>query len=293
MTDHFHCGDLSVTRITDMPRFALALDFLLPAASLDALQPHRACLDGAHVDFATGEVLLGVHSLLVRHGGMVILVDTCVGECKPRERRADWHNRRASGYLEALAREGLRPEDVDLVMCTHLHADHVGWNTMLEDGRWVPTFPRARYVFGRAECDHWQAEEARAAGVANHGAWADSVAPVIAAGQADLAAAGDLLHDVLRITDMAGHSPGQIGLEMATPEGAVMFCGDAVHSPVQLFFPDWASRFCHDPVQAVATRRALLDRAATEGMILFPAHLRDALGLRVERAGAGFVPRYL
>ncbi|MEI4487779.1 MBL fold metallo-hydrolase [Frigidibacter sp. MR17.14] len=293
MADHFHAGGLSVARITDMPRFALGLDFLLPEARLDALVPHRDWLAGDHVDFDRAEILLGVHSLLVRTGGLVILVDTCVGECKPRERRADWHNRKASGYLEALAHEGLAPEDVDIVLCTHLHADHVGWNTRLQDGRWVPTFPRARYVCGAAEAAHWEAEEAASPGQANHGAWGDSVAPLIAEGLLDRVEPGAELAGGLMIRDLAGHSPGQIGVEIATPEGGAVFCGDAIHSPVQLAFPQWSSRFCADPAQAVTTRQALLERAVGEGLILFPAHLRGALGIRVQRAGAGFRPVWL
>ncbi|MEI4473809.1 MBL fold metallo-hydrolase [Frigidibacter sp. MR17.24] len=293
MTDHFEAGGMTVTRITDLPRFALALDFLFPGADAGMLAPHRALLAGDHVDFDTAEVLLGVHSLLVRRDGLVILIDTCVGECKPRPRRADWHNRKASGYLEALAREGLRPEDVDIVLCTHLHADHVGWNTRLVDGRWVPTFPKARYICGAAEFAHWQAQEAAAPGAANHGAWADSVAPLLEAGCLERLSPGEAAIEGLVIRDLAGHSPGQIGLEITCAEGGAVFCGDAIHSPVQMLLPDWTSRFCHDPAQAVATRRALLSRAADLGLMLFPGHFRGALGARVTRADEGFVPDWL
>ncbi|MGR3200223.1 MAG: MBL fold metallo-hydrolase, partial [Paracoccus sp. (in: a-proteobacteria)] len=150
-TDLLTLGDARISRITDMDPFALPLTFLFPGAVPEALEAHRSSLAPWHVDFAAGSVLLGVHSLLLQAGGLNILIDTCVGACKPRPARPEWHQRRAAGYLAALSRAGLAPEDIDIVLCTHLHADHVGWNTRLQDGRWVPTFPRARYVIGRQE----------------------------------------------------------------------------------------------------------------------------------------------
>ncbi|MCA0042534.1 MBL fold metallo-hydrolase [Celeribacter litoreus] len=293
MTDQINFGSFSVTRINDLPRFALDLDFLLPGATLEALMPFKAVLDGDHVDFATSEILLGVHSLLIRDKGFVALIDTCVGECKPRGRRADWHNRRASGYLEALAREGLRPEDINLVMCTHLHADHVGWNTCLQNGEWVPTFPNARYIMGREELAHWAAEEQAAPGVANHGAYADSVLPIVAAGLADLVSAGDTVADQFHVCGLPGHSVGQIGLEMSSSKGDILFCGDAIHSPVQTFFPDWSSRFCHDPALSTKTRRDLMTSAADKGTLLIPAHFRGALGMRVTSRDDHFIPEFI
>ena len=284
-------GPAQLSRITDLDRFALPLGFFMPDADVAELRPHADTLAPHHFDFETNEVLLGLHSLLLRVGGLNILIDTCVGECKPRPRRADWHDRKASGYLEALAAQGLRPEDVDIVLCTHLHADHVGWNTRLSGGRWVPTFPNARYLIGRSELAHWQSEEARRPGHHNHGAYADSVLPVIEAGQVETVDDGFALARGLTILPLPGHSPGQVGLSlMQGRQTQAIFCGDAIHSPLQVYRPDYNSAFCADPALAARVRAALIRRAEEEGCLLIPAHLRHAAGMRVTRAGAGHAP---
>lgn len=284
--------DITLERIIDLDPFRLPLDFLFPDANLDALKPAQGWLDGWHVDFASAEVLLGVQSHLLRVGGRIILVDTCVGDCKQRPARPEWHQRSGADYLHRLAAAGVRPEDVDVVFCTHLHADHAGWNTRLEDGRWVPTFPNARYLVGRAELRHWMAEEARAPGVAGHGVYADSVLPILEArlmdeieDGADLGTALTLEPGLLQSCDLSGHSPGQLGLRLSHPGGRLLLCGDAVHSPLQLAQPDWSSRFCFDGAEAARKRRTLLAELAESGDLLVPAHLRGALALRVQVEG--------
>ena len=284
-------GQTRIDKITDLDPFVLPASLLLPGRDLSELAHEAALLAPDHVDFTAGTLLISLHSFLLRTDTLTILVDTCVGECKPRPRRADWYNRQATGYLRRLAGVGVKPEEVDVVLCTHLHADHVGWNTRLKDGRWVPTFPNARYIMGQDELAHWQAEEAASPGAHNHGAYTDSVLPVIEAGLAEPVADGFALSKGLRIIPLRGHSPGQVGLELESEgEGNAVFCGDAIHSPVQVFRPDWSSGFCHDPAQAAATRRTLLDRAADQNLLLLPAHTRKAFGFRVRREGAGYRP---
>ena len=147
-------------------------------------------------------------------------------------------------------------------MCTHLHADHVGWNTRLDSGRWVPTFANARYVMSQTEIDH-RAGEAAAKPEANHGSFQDSVLPVVERGLVTTVEAGAEIADGARLLALPGHAPGQIGLEFAAGNGErVVFCGDAIHSPAQVFQPEWSSAFCHDQSLARTTRRALLERAA-------------------------------
>nr|WP_174803034.1 MBL fold metallo-hydrolase [Martelella limonii] len=278
-------------KIVDLDPFVLPFDLILPGRDPNALLPHADLLSPDHVDFEGGNLLLSLHSFLLKIGGLTILIDTCVGEHKPRPRRADWNARTDTAYLAGLAAAGVRPEDVDIVMCTHLHADHVGWNTRLEGGRWVPTFPKARYLIGAAELAHWQAEEARAPGAANHGAYTDSVLPVIEAGLVERVEDGFSLGRGMAITGLAGHAPGQIGLDLDCGNGShAHFCGDAFHSPVQVYHPDWSSRFCHDPALAAALRTRLLAEAAENDTLLLPAHLRNAFGMRIRRAGAGFRP---
>jgi glyoxylase-like metal-dependent hydrolase (beta-lactamase superfamily II) len=290
----FDLGNATLEKIVDIDPFRLPLNFLMPAADIEALRPHRALLEPHHVDFDSGEVLLGLHSLLLRVGGLTILIDACVGEHKPRPRRADWHDRAGSGYLERLAAAGVRPEDVDIVLCTHLHADHVGWNTRLENGRWVPTFPRARYLIGGTELAHWQAEEARDPGRHNHGAYTDSVLPVVEAGLVETVEDGFEVGRGARLIGLPGHSPGQIGLCLDCAGGRqAFFCGDVVQSPVQVLRPDWSSQFCSDKDMATRTRVDLFERAAEADSWVIPAHLRHARAMRILRDAAGHKPEFV
>lgn len=284
-----HLGPgVTLERALDLSPFTLPFDLLFPGRDIADLDGARDWLAPLHVDFAAQTILLDVQSHVLRIGDKVILIDTCVGEHKHRPRRADWHNRAATGYLDRLAALGLRAEDVDVVFCTHLHTDHVGWNTRLENGRWVPTFPRARYLVGEAELAHWLAEEARAPGEANHGCFADSVQPVLDAGLmetvadgADLCCGMALEATTLTVTPTPGHTPGHRALTLRRRDVTALLCGDAIHTPAQLYRPDWYSRFCSDGPLAVATRRALLQEATEHGHILVPGHLRGAMAMRV------------
>jgi glyoxylase-like metal-dependent hydrolase (beta-lactamase superfamily II) len=279
---------ISINRIVDLDLFAIPLETIFPDGRVQALRPFADAL-ADHFDFAAGKVLLTIQSHLVRFGGKTILIDTCVGEHKARPLRPEWDNRSATRYLTHLAAAGCTPHDVDIVMCTHLHADHVGWNTRLESGRWVPTFPKARYVISQREIDQ-RTEEAAKSPAANHGSFQDSVLPILDAGLVHVQKPGDQITDGAMIVDLAGHAPGQIGLDVAAGEDAhFLFCGDAIHSPVQVFQPDWSSGFCLDQAQAARTRRALLRRAANEDLRLVPGHLRG-MSMRVTEQNGAFVP---
>jgi glyoxylase-like metal-dependent hydrolase (beta-lactamase superfamily II) len=280
-------GDARLDRVADLPRFELGLTTLFPGAAPSVLEGDRSWLEP---QFMSGDVLaLSVHSVVLRVDGRVILIDTCVGEHKPRPRQRPWNERSDTGYLAGLAALGLGVEDIDIVFCTHLHADHVGWNTRLLDGRWVPTFPRARYLMGRAELAAWQ-QAAAANPQVNHGSFADSVLPAIAAGQVDRVDAGHELLDGVVVCPLPGHSPGQVGLRLHRCGERALFCGDAIHHPVQLVRPDWSSAFCSDPALARQTRGAMLGEVADQGAWLIPAHFMGLTGMRIRRAGARFMP---
>jgi glyoxylase-like metal-dependent hydrolase (beta-lactamase superfamily II) len=282
-------GSVTVHRVVDMDPFRLPLSFILPQADADSLEEHRALLSQGHVDFATGDVLLAVQSHVVRIGGKTILVDTCVGEMKPRPRRAEWHSRQDSHYLANLAAAGCRPDQIDYVLCTHLHVDHVGWNTRLENGRWVPTFPNARYIVSGKELQHTQSEVARDPQV-NHGSYSDSVLPILEAGLIETVAAGDSIQTGTELVALPGHTPGQTGLRVATGDGAsLVICGDAIHTPVQVLHPQWSSAFCCDGGDAALTRTKLLEESCDCGTLLVPGHLRGA-GMRARRRQGGFLP---
>jgi glyoxylase-like metal-dependent hydrolase (beta-lactamase superfamily II) len=284
-----HHGRARIQRVIDLDPFALSFGFLFPDTTLVALASARELLAGTHIDWPNETVLLAVQSHLVRFAGKTILIDTCVGEHKPRPARPEWHQRANTRYIANLAAAGCAVDDVDIVMCTHLHADHVGWNTRLDSGRWVPTFPKARYLMGKTEVEHF-ARETAANAQANHGSYQDSVLPIIERGLATLAQPNDEIVDGGKLFALTGHTPGQIGLELDEGrEGRIVFCGDAIHSPAQVFLPDLSTRVCADKALAAQTRRKLIERAAAEDLRLVPGHLRGS-SMRIRAAKAGFVP---
>jgi len=284
-------GNTRVDRVIDLDPFALPLGMLFPDASVEALRPHADLLAGTHVDMMGANILLAVQSHLIRLNGKIILIDTCVGENKGRPVRAEWHQRGHTQYLSRLAACGCTVNDIDIVMCTHLHADHVGWNTRLDNGRWVPTFPKARYLIGATELAHWQTTAAEKP-AANHGSYHDSVLPVIERGLVTTTKAGDAIADGATILALPGHTPGQIGLEIAAGSTEkLVFCGDAIHSPVQIVQPEWSSAFCTNRQAAETTRRGLIERAVAEDLRLIPAHLRTGSMQVHEKAGV-FTPAF-
>jgi len=290
----YDLGPATMHRIVDLDPFTLPLSFLFPDADMAMIRHVEPVLAPHHVDYDQGLILLGIQSLLLRTATLTILIDTCVGEHKPRPRRPEWHERSGSAFLERLAGAGVTPEHVDIVLCTHLHADHVGWNTRLSNGRWVPTFSKARYLIGRSELAHWQAEEATKPGEHNHGSYADSVLPIIEGGQCETVDDGFELTRGMTLLPLPGHSPGQMGLCLDCGAGKeALFCGDAIHSPVQVFQPEWASAFCSDPHMAIRQRGALLERAADAGALIVPTHIRQAHGMRVERRAGGYRPVFV
>jgi glyoxylase-like metal-dependent hydrolase (beta-lactamase superfamily II) len=229
---------------------------------------------------------ISVHSFLVRVDGRNILIDTCCGNEKKRSlppvSMQHWP------YLENLALAGLRPQDIDLVMCTHLHFDHVGWNTQLKDGSWVPTFPRARYLFGRQDLEFFSRQRHEAL---HREAFDDSVAPILDAGLAELVDAGSLAHreigDGIWLEDATGHSPGNLCVVAECGGGRAIFSGDCFHHPVQVVRPDAAFFADENPSQASATRWRLLEQYADKDALFFPAHFTGVTAGRVERSETG------
>ena len=276
-------GDARVRTLIDVDPYPISLAMVFPDASEARVAPHRSWLEPMHLKGP--DLILVVQSLLLEVDGRTILIDTCVGEHKQRPHRPLFNNRQNTGFLDRLAALGVKPEQVDTVLCTHLHVDHVGWNTQLRDGRLVPTFPRARYLFGRKELAHWEAIQPRAE--VNQGSFADSVVPILDAGQADLVDDGHELLPGLTLRPLPGHTPGQMGLWLERGGMRALFCGDAVHSPLQLACPELSASFDTDRAQSRITRVAMLEAVEASGSLLVPAHFRGGCGWRIARAGGG------
>ena len=266
-------GDIPVARVVEAEGAFAAVDFLLPAFDSSILQK-SPWLKPAFVD-EQNRVMMSFHSYVIRTPNHTVFVDGCVGNDKERPLRPVWH-RQQGDFLSRLAAAGVQPEEIDVVFCTHLHADHVGWNTQLRDGRWVPTFPNARYLFSKVEYQHWEREHraalARGEPAPNHGSFADSVLPVMDARQADLVAGDHEIEAGLQLEPAPGHTPGGCLLHVRNRGAHGIFSGDVIHTPVQLADPGLSSRFCSDPVLSAKTRTKLLERIAGTPSILFTGH---------------------
>jgi glyoxylase-like metal-dependent hydrolase (beta-lactamase superfamily II) len=205
-----------------------------------------------------------------------------VGNDKERD-LAMW-NRLQGPFLEKLAEAGHPPESVDVVLCTHLHIDHVGWNTRLVEGRWVPTFPNARYLFGRIELEHWLAS----AGDEDRRIMADSVRPVLDAGLADAVEPDHVVTGEVRLEPTPGHTPGHVSVRIRSQGREAVITGDLMHHPVQCAEPLWQSHFDVDPDAARATRRRFLEQQADRDVLVLGTHFAAPTAGHVVRAGAAW-----
>ena len=187
-------------------------------------------------------------------------------------------------YMRTLAAAGLSVDDIDFVMCTHLHVDHVGWNTRLEDGRWVPTFPNARYVFGKTEFDYWTEQHAKA----SVPTFVDSVLPVVEAGRSEIVGNDHELGDHVRILPTPGHTPGHVAFAFGRGKDAAVVSGDLMHSPLQARYPELSFKPDVDPAQSAATRRGFLERYCDTETLCCTAHFPSPSVGKIRRKGNGF-----
>jgi len=230
----------------------------------DALDAHRHWLEPWALCPDSGQLILAVQSYLVRTGRHTVLIDTCVGCDKAYDWYPLWNKRTDRGWLARLAAAGVGPEEIDYVFCTHLHADHCGWNTQMIDGRWVPTFPNAKYILAKSEVAH-----ARAGDLSQY---RESVLPVIEAGQAVLVDTDYGLDDEIWLEPTPGHTPGHVAVGLAANGDEAVMCGDLIHSPIQCLYPDWRYAIDSDPEQGNATRRAFLEANCARGRLVLTAH---------------------
>jgi glyoxylase-like metal-dependent hydrolase (beta-lactamase superfamily II) len=214
-----------------------------------------------------------------------INVDTCLGNDKARDIPAWSHLQ--TGFIADLAAAGYPRESIDTVLCTHLHVDHVGWNTMLVDGRWVPTFPNARYLIGRAEFDYWREEEAR---LEDHSRspFHDSVAPVFEAGLVDLVETDHRVCEEVALEPTLGHTPGHVSIRIRSQGREALITGDFAHHPCQLAHPEWASSADYDPAASTATRRRMFETLAGGDVLVIGTHFAAPTAGHVVSDGAAW-----
>ncbi|MCP5041562.1 MAG: MBL fold metallo-hydrolase [bacterium] len=267
-------GQVRITRIQELE--LPGLTWLLPDATAESL----AGIDwiGPFVD-AKGEGLASVHALLIEAPGCTVVVDTCIGNDKERSIRG-W-NHLQTKFLEDFDTAGAGVGAVDAVVCTHLHVDHVGWNTRLVDDRWVPTFENARYLFGRVEWEHWNVDEDEI----QQQVMIDSVRPIFDSDQVDLVETDHQICNEVRLEPTPGHTPGHVSVHISSCGEQAVITGDLMHHPGQIAHPEWCSNADSDRARALDTRRGFLARYAETPTLVIGTHFAGPTAGRLARDG--------
>jgi len=276
--NNWQVGNVKITRVIEM-QVSGGSKFILPDATRDAVQkidwltPHFAEPDG--------RLIMSIHALIIEVGDRRVMVDTCLGNDK--ERGIPGWNMRHGPFLEDISAAGYPRESIDTVLCTHLHVDHVGWNTMWVDEKWVPTFPNARYLFGRTEWDHWSQEQnsqARSEDIIG-----DSVQPIVDANLADLVDSDHKITDEIWLEPTPGHTPGHVSVRISSQGEDALITGDFMHHPCQMARPDWRSSADYDGEWAENTRNGLLEQYADQPVLVIGTHFATPTAGHILRDG--------
>lgn len=282
-------GEATIERIIEQENLLFApFTQFFPSMTHDMLEEERHWLEPLYLDPASSKVVLTVQSYLVRSGGKTILIDTCVGNHKARPNRPAWHMMASETWQINLARHGLTVNDIDVVMCTHLHGDHVGWNTKLENGHWVPTFPKAAYLFAETELAYW---EKRSKDDPASCPWVqDSVLPIVQAKRAEIVTSSFQLSEDIQLVPTPGHTIDHFSVLVGhhDKDGEALISGDMVHSPIQIKYPEMGMASDYDSKQAGETRRRIFNRCCDAATLLCTAHFPGNPVGRLKREGSAF-----
>lgn len=265
-------GNIAVTRVEEQQLHAVPPEWLFPAflqPEFEAVLPRLAPDD---MEAGAPQLVLSIHTWVLRTPNHIVLVDTGSGNGKERPRNPAFHHQNIP-FLDRLAEAGVRPEDVDYVINTHLHVDHSGWNTVLKDGKWTPTFPNARYVFPRREQEYWSSQAITDATAHSEFVYEDSIRPVIEAGLVDyVEPEGRTVLDGLDLIPTPGHSIGHMSVMIRSGGEQGVIAGDLMHHPTQVYKPEWNTVFCEFADEAIASRRKMLEYCADTGAKYFAVH---------------------
>jgi glyoxylase-like metal-dependent hydrolase (beta-lactamase superfamily II) len=293
----FRIGAITVHRIEEWQGTFAPPEYLFRGFEPSGWDPHEAEFVPDFFRREDRKLYAFLQSWVLDTGSQRILFDTGAGNDKVRPGIPLFGNLQTN-FLERLALVGFQPEDIDIVVCSHIHVDHVGWNTRLVDGKWQVTFPNARYVLPMADRDYWDPSVSTSGPgeigtLVNAGMFEDSVLPLVQARRAEWAEDGLEILPGLSLHARPGHTPGSMILRVSSGESRAMFVGDIVHHPAQVYNPHWNSLYCEDQDQARLSRRLVLNEAADTGALLVPAHFGGAHAIRVAHEGAAFKPIYL
>jgi glyoxylase-like metal-dependent hydrolase (beta-lactamase superfamily II) len=278
---HWTVGKVKITKIVGLETIG-STRFILPLATNEEVRKLPWLIP--HFANEEGRLKMSIHSLIVETPSQRIVVDTGLGNDKEGRKVPAWNNRKEP-FLETMTKAGFPPDSIDTVLCTHLHVDHVGWNTRFAGGKWVPTFVNARYVFGKTEYEHWRdhSEETDKSAVFN-----DSVKPIVDAGKAELVASNYRLSNGISLIPTPGHSPGHMSIHIESDGEQGLLTGDVAHHPCQMANLDWSSTADSDAVQSAATRRQLFSRFADTPALVIGGHF-DAGRIRLDGDAFKFV----
>jgi len=284
-------GDLSIQTVVEEEGVFGTPEQNFPDATPELVARHVDWLAPRAFDPATNLLLMPVQAYLVKTAKHTVVIDTCIGNHKRQTESgyAEWHLRTDFKLLDDMAALGVHPDEVDYVMCTHLHVDHCGWNTRLEDGRWVPSFPNAGDIFNRSELQFTEEQVTKA----NDLTYEDSVLPILEAGKAVIVDNEFSLDDELWLEPTPGHTPGHVAVRLCSRQKHGVMSGDLIHSPIQLAYPEWSPYFDDDSELSRITRRQFLEQQCDEDILMMTAHFPlPSMGHVVTRDD-GFGFRYL
>lgn len=292
----FELGEVEVTKVVEWQGEIASARQIIPDSPSGLWQDNKSWLAPDHWHPETDACHGAVQTWVLRIDGKTVLIDTGIGNDRHRP-QAPLFDHLRTGFLDQLAQAGVQPEDVDVVINTHIHYDHVGWNTQLRDGQWVPAFPNATYLIPRTDQEYFDPrnghrrraprnEQEQRRWDATPIVYADSIAPVL--GQAALWQDGYRIDANLALEPAPGHTPGSSIVRLSSGPDRAVFTGDLLHSPVQILEPGYSSCFCEDPRAAAVTRRRVLERAADTGELVIPAHFAGAAAATIRRDGSRF-----
>jgi glyoxylase-like metal-dependent hydrolase (beta-lactamase superfamily II) len=257
-----------------------------PTLTKEVLEEDRSWLEPTFIEPASGRLVLCVQSFVIKTPRHNILIDSCVGNHKPRPARPFWNMMNSDRFEKGLAAAGLTVNDIDYVMCTHLHVDHVGWNTRLENGRWVPTFPKAKYVMADRELAYWTQKEKDDRSAVP---WiTDSVLPIVEANRAQVVKSDFVLNESIQFLPTPGHTIDHYSVLVGRPGQDALITGDMIHSPIQGKYPELGMRADYDSRMAGQTRRKGFDRFCDSSTLMCVVHFPSPSTGRVRRWGDGY-----
>lgn len=274
-------GDVRITKIVEIEALG-GMSFILPQAQPEAVKPLSWMVP--HFMNEEGKLIASVHALVVETPTLTVVVDTCIGNDKERMPNKNWHKMQTR-FLEDFRAAGFDPEKIDAVLCTHLHVDHVGWNTYWDGAAWKPTFPNARYLMAKSEFEYWERHEDA---VTPHQVFLDSVAPVVEAGLVDLVETTHQVCPEVSLVPTLGHTPGHVSVRIQSQGEEALITGDFLHHPCQMAHPEWASAVDYDAEASTATRWRMLEAYAGTDNLLIGTHFAGPTAGRVVKDGDVF-----